>query len=405
MNTLDQKKLIVYVLFALVVFGVGSALTYFFLFRGTASTNEPNDPETVGENVGFPEAGAGIGKDPRFASGTFQEGSTREIPVLSGIKTKLFSVSEAPAIGLELSKEEGAILFFRKEGGEFLQYSFPVGSTESLSKIAIVRLIDTVWSPTRDRVAVSYSDGETVKSFLYRGVGSTSVMTLPLNTKSVAWSPTGSSIAYLTEKDGETLLTTADANGKNQATIYKTAMKEVSVRWPSADTFFLETRPSGVVPGYVFSLARSRQELKRFLGPLYGLTTLWSPKGERVLVGSTDKNGKSLPPVIRDSLGREVMTLDFHTLPEKCTWVSEETLYCAVPRGIPQESIIPDDYLKGELNTNDRIVVVDIKAKTVTGLYNEGGYDMANLRATKDGKYLFFIDRSTGSLWGVEVTR
>jgi len=132
---------------------------------------------------------------------------------------------------------------------------------------------------------------------------------------------------------------------------------------------------------------------------------LWSPKGGRVLLGSTNAAGKSLSLAIRDSLGKEIMTAAIQTLPEKCAWASEEKIYCAVPRGIPQDAVLPDDYRRGELNTNDRLVAIDAKTKIISGIFNDGGYDMADISVTKDEKYVFFTDRITGKVWGVEISQ
>lgn len=406
MNDLSQKKLIIYIILGIVLFGAGTLATYFFLFRGIGAPAEPKEPEPVGENIpGFPEAGPGIGKDPRFSEGNLQPGSNREIPIANAIRTRIFSVSDSPALGIGLSRAEDKLYYFKKDGGELSSFSFPAGTRESLSAITIVNLISAWWSPARDRSVVSYLDGSTIRSFLFKGIGTSSVATLPVGIRSAAFSPAGSSIAYLTDKDGETLLSTADSSGKNQKTIFRTPLRELALSWPLPETFSLETLPSGLVPGYIFTYTRSTGEFIRFLGPLNGLTALWSPKGGRVIVGSTNSTGKSLSLAVFDSSGKEIMKTDLQTLPEKCAWASEERFYCAVPRGIPRDATLPDDYRRGELNTNDRIVAVNLKTKIISGVFNDGGYDMSDLRVTKDEKYVFFTDRITGNVWGIEITQ
>src|SRR3989338_420250 len=323
MNDLSQKKLIIYIGLGIVLFSAGTLVTYFFLFRGLGAPTEPKEPEPVSENIpGFPEAGPGIGKDPRFGAGTIQPGSAREIPIATGIRTRLFLVAELASLGTGLSRAEDKIYYFKKDGGELTAFSFPAGTQESLSTITIVGMMNASWSPARDRAIVSYLDGTLVKSFLFKAIGTSSVATLPTGVRSSAWSPTGSSLGYLTEKDGETLLSTADSSGKNQKTIFRTPMRELSLSWPLPEKFALQTNPSGVVPGYIFIFTRSTGELKRFLGPTNGLTSLWSPKGGKLLVGSTNAAGKSLSLAIRDSSGKEIMTAAIQTIPEKSAGAS-----------------------------------------------------------------------------------
>ena len=406
MNDLSQKKLIIYIGLGIVLFGAGTLVTYFFLFRGIGAPAEPKEPEPVSENIpGFPEAGPGIGKDPRFGGGNIQPGSDREIPIAAGIRTRLFLVAELASLGTGLSRAEDKIYYFKKDGGELDAFSFPAGTKEPLSTITIVSMVNAFWSPTRDRAIVSYLDGVVTKSFLFKGIGTSSVATLPVGIRSSAWSPTGSSLVYLTEKDGETALATADSSGKNQKTIFRTPIRELALSWPLSEKFALQTNPSGVVPGYIFIFTRASGELTRFLGPTNGLTSLWSPKGEKLLTGSTNAAGKSLSLAIHDSSGKEIFRPDLQTLPEKCSWAREEKVYCAVPRGIPQDAILPDDYRRGELNTNDRLVAIDLKTKIVSGVFNDGGYDMADIVVTKDEKFIFFTDRITGKVWGLEVTQ
>ena len=106
---------------------------------------------------------------------------------------------------------------------------------------------------------------------------------------------------------------------------------------------------------------------------------------------------------MRDTTGNLLFVMDAPTLPEKCVWASNDELYCAVPRLIPTEAILPDDYLRGTLNTQDQLVLFNLAKKETKTLFSNQGFDMANLLINKSSDRIFFVNRVDGSLWGLKI--
>ncbi len=140
------------------------------------------------------------------------------------------------------------------------------------------------------------------------------------------------------------------------------------------------------------------------MGPLYGLMSRWSPDAKTIAVSFTDSAGKRLALSFYSSGGKELFKTGLQTLAEKCIFSADSKFaYCAIPRIISSGAVFPDEYLRGELNTADRIVLVNIAKKTVSEVFDEGNYDMSDLLVTKARDYLFFVNRGDGTLWRLKL--
>ena len=74
-----------------------------------------------------------------------------------------------------------------------------------------------------------------------------------------------------------------------------------------------------------------------------------------------------------------------------------------MPQVIPPRSVLPDDYLRGELHTSDSIIRVNIETHTGETLFEQSDFDIADIVVAKDGSMLFFVDRTDGTLWGLKL--
>lgn len=354
--------------------------------------------EPVSGSVGqFPEGSIGEKlkeRDQPFTPGT-ENGSAPSIPLAD---QRLVQLTDFSVISPSLNEKGDAVLFYKKDGGDLINFGFDGAGEEKLSHITIVGLTEALWSPKRDRAAVFYLDGETLKGFLH--IGTSSVAVLPTNTQSFSWSPNGNQLAYATRKDAALDLVIADASGKNAKTIFSTPVLDSSVVWITTDSIAFQTAPSGFADGFVFLYSRGSGKFTKVLGPLRGLSANWSPDGNRILVSSTVSGGDNALNVY-DAAGKQIFTTGLATIAQKCAWVSAERLYCAVPKETAQNIVWPDDYLRGEVNTTDRIIRIDLKTKETAEVFNgeNAFFDASDLVLTPDEKHLFFVNRFDGTLW------
>lgn len=393
MENLARTKKIIYITLGVIIL----AILLFFVYRyfAPALPVTPTGGERVtGKLPGLPGAGE-LGAAPSPAE--LKPGESLE----TAPEQKLFRITDFPVVSPSFDKGENKILYYKKQGGDLFSSDLDGRSQTKISNITIVGLVEAIWSGTKDRAAVFYLDQDTYKGFLH--IGTSSVATLPQDIKSFSWSPDGKLLAYLLPKDNRLNLVVADSSGKNPKAVFDTPLRDAAIHWITQDKIAFSTAPSGLAEGYIFVLSRSSGSFNKIAGPLFGLTSLWSPDGSGVLIAATNAAGKNIILAAHDASGLELLLLGAKTLPQKCVWQDAKRLYCAVPLAIAPETIWPDDYLRGELNTSDRIMRFDLEKKEVSEIFAEGTFDISDLLLAKGGGHLIFVDRKDGTLWSLKL--
>ena len=314
----------------------------------------------------------------------------------------LLALTDFSVVSPVIAKSQDKVLLYKKDGGSRYQVDF-AANQEKMSNITIVGLTEALWSPARDRAAVFYIDGEVLKSFLH--TGTSSVLALPRDIKSFAWSPDGKQFAYLIQTSDGVSLIISDASGKSSKEVFQTPILDAQIQWISADKIAFQTAPSGHAEGYVFIYSLKTSTFRRFLGPLYGLTTLWSPDATHLLVSATDAGGGNLTLSLYDSAATKLERLDFLTITDKCAWISTKEFYCAVPNAFPDTAVMPDDYLRGEVATQDRILSFALDTSNTALIFSGGAMDIANLAITAKKDYLIFVNRTDGIPWRLKLAQ
>lgn len=399
MNSLENKKQIIYIGAGILILGVLGFLAYNYFFGGT--TVEPAD-----QNVGV------SGRLPQL-DGNASEGALTGGPQeLQNLKPgesfdvtpeqRIYRITDFPVVSPSLNKTGDKLLFYKKSGGDLISSDFSGGTQEKISNITIVGLMEALWSPARDRSAAFYIDGETKKGFLHN-VADYSVAVLPQNIKSFSWSPDGKSIAYLVRNGDELELILADASGKNPRVIFRTPILDSVIKWITADKIAFGQSPSGLSEGFIFQYSRSSGTFSKVLGSLYGLSAIWYPNGTKMLESHTSFNGKRPLVSLRDNSGKEILSLGVATISEKCEFADQNTAYCAVPSYILPQWTLPDEYYRGETRTSDALIFIDANKKTAVNVLPEMNFDMANLVIASDKTMLFFVNKTDGTLWGIKL--
>lgn len=392
MEDFQKRKRIIYAVLGTALLVVLGLVIYRALAPKAPSL--PGPAERVGGRlIRPPTAGLGAEKFPE----DLRPGETLSV----GPEQTLIRITDFPILSPVLNKGENKILFYKKEGGGLYSSDFNGQNQEKISNLTIVGMVDAVWAPTRDRAVVVYLDQETVRSFIH--IGTSSVAVLPQDVQSISWSPDGKSLAYLVPQEGRLNLITTDAVGKNSRVAALLPRLDADLIWVSKDILALETRPSGLAEGFIFTLSRASALLTRLIGPEFGLTSRWSPGGSAFLTASLTNNGVVSGIVVRDSLGKVLAETQLRTLPEKCTFVGLDEVYCGLPLEIASDALWPDEYLTGELNTPDKIVVYNIKTGLVRTVFDQVSFDVSRLIVTQDKTRLFFISRVDGTLWGLKL--
>lgn len=227
---------------------------------------------------------------------------------------------------------------------------------------------------------------------------------LPINIKDISISKDKNKIFYLTNTQNGVLGFTAKTNGADKKQVFSSPFSEWISDWVDEENILLTSRPSGEVPGYSYLLDLKTLDYKKILGNINGLTSLIS-KSDLILY--SDEN---LSIKIYDINQKKSRNLRSRTHTEKCVWSKDGiTLYCAIPKEIPNGFTYPDIWYQGEISYDDEIFKIntDTGEKTkISDLSLENGgetIDAINLSLDHTEERLFFMNKKDSYLWRINL--
>jgi hypothetical protein len=217
----------------------------------------------------------------------------------------------------------------------------------------------------------------------------------------VTFSPSGKNIAFMKSSDGNSSIYTRDpSSSKKTLTLVATlAVQDFDLAWPDANKIFLVPKSSNRYFGEIWYFDLVKKSLNRFsLGS--GLSALFSwPYDYGMKFASQDRS--TMEVSITDKTGKKLADMPFSTVYSKCSFAFDaKAAYCAIPETFSKDSVVlPDDYLKGGLYTQDAIYKIDLVSAEITRILDSSTtqIDAVNLRALGDN--LYFINRYDGQLY------
>lgn len=229
---------------------------------------------------------------------------------------------------------------------------------------------------------------------------------LPLNITQIVPSPDKTKVFYT--RNTAPRGTVANWDGGGKTTLFDSPFREWLPQWVTTNSLLLNTKPSGLAAGYLYSLDYKTGTIKKILGGGLGLTSLGSIDGQRIIY-TTTKNNK-LEMSMYDVKENSSWVLPTETLPEKCVWGNKYTrvMYCAIPKVVSRDKAYPDDWYLGLVHFRDAIWKVDLNTARNTLIVDpdkqlDFPLDIINMKLSKNDDYLIFEDKNTFSLWGLKL--
>lgn len=309
-----------------------------------------------------------------------------------------------------------ALRYVDRAKGNIYQTFVDKISERKFSTAVIPKVYEALWGKSGETVIARYlqPNGRIIETFVgnlpKELLGGDSTIEnneikgtfLPNNTKDASLSPDTGSVFYLFESGDGMVGTILNLATDKKTQIFDSAFTEWLSFWPTSKMITLTTKPSYLVPGYMYILDINNKNLNQVLGNINGLTTLASPDGKLILYGD---NNLSLNLFHLDTKTTE--PVEIRTLPEKCVWnKTGNTLYCAVPKSTGGGQY-PDAWYQGEVSFSDQIWKIDtetgnatIIVDPITAVSGEE-IDGIKLAMNEDENYLFFVNKKDSFLWGL----
>ena len=364
---MSNSKKILIILFILLFIAIGVFLVYNFLFKKTPPEKIPSEEVSYHYEENVP-------------------------PAEKRIKTISKEPVVSPIIG-----NDNKIKYYSAINGNLWECDINGNNFKLVSSKNRKGLIKVLWSPNKTESILIFSINDKIKKYFYNYT-TDRLKELSSNIKWIAFSPSGNKIAYQYIDEKSNNISIANPDGNNWQNILPTRIKDLIVEWPSSDKISIRTKPSGLAQSVLYTISVTDSSITKILTDIYGLSILWSPTGDKFIYSSTNNSGKNLTLNLRDKNGN-ISDLNIATLPEKCVWsVDDKTLYCAVPKILPNRAVLPDDYYKGLVSTSDEIWKINTQTKEKT-LIIDTDYDVFSPLLSPYEKYLFFINKKNGYLY------
>ena len=179
-------------------------------------------------------------------------------------------------------------------------------------------------------------------------------------------------------------------------------MKDLILKWPTANNIALISKPSGLSAGGLWFLDVRNLGINKVIDD-FGLEVLFSLDGNSFIYSYTDQNGKKLRLAFYDENKNTKIINNVSTLVDKCAWVKNQiNIYCAVPKSWPEFAILPDDYYKNTFSTNDDIWKINTETGEKTLIFEYIG-DISNLAVSNDESRIFFISKENQYLYKLNL--
>ncbi len=223
---------------------------------------------------------------------------------------------------------------------------------------------------------------------------------LPYKITSLDVNSTRDQIFYILDTNPRGVV--SKTNGASQKTILDTPLKEWLANWVNSKMVVITTKPSGNVPGYLYSIDPTTKDFNKLLGDINGLTALVSPNGKNILY--SESAGSTIDLNILKTDINQTQRLFLQTLPEKCVWSKDSNiLYCAGSNNAP-EALYPDSWYQGNVSFSDSFWKLNIKTGQSTLLANPQtlvgtSIDATNISLDSKEDALTFINKNDLTPW------
>ena len=345
---------------------------------------------------------------------------TDELPVDVSIQNRLSRITDTPVAGavfIDNNNDDPTIQYAERGTGHLYEVSLLDGFKNRLSNTTIPRVVDAVWSPVGNRVALTTANGPTdTKTFvgtLVRddtGEQALEILDLRDNAENVVFGDGGDVFYYTTRNEHESVGYFYNLKTGEETEIFTIPFRDVVMLWDTTSTgdHYLYTKPSANYFGYLYRLSVNDSFERIGIG-LAGLMAERISNDGFIISSVSDGSLQSFH--INANTGSST-SLGLPLFPEKCAssnvgTSTQATALCASPTELPQGKY-PDGWYQGTVSFSDLIWNVNLNTGEATSesiLEAEANteIDATDLSVSRDGRYTSFINKNDGALWLLSV--
>ncbi len=305
-----------------------------------------------------------------------------------------------------LSKNN-ALRYYNSSDGKFYRV-LPDGSIKELADQVFYNVQKITWANTKDEAVLEYPDGAKI---IYNFETKKQV-SIPSHWEDFSFSPESNELAAksigLSPENRWLITFNDDGTGTKLIEPMGENADKVQIAWsPSRQVVaFSQTgEPLGLDRKEVLLVGLNGENFKSTIVEGNDFRPQWSPTGSRLLYSVYSARSSYQPELwIVDAYGENIgdnrQLLKINTWADKCTFQNNTTLYCAVPRNLPEGSGMLPELAAG---VYDDLYKIDLKTGLKTGIPLGADYEINNISFDTAGEKVFFTSKSQTGIFEVKL--
>ncbi|PIQ80359.1 MAG: hypothetical protein CO042_03505 [Parcubacteria group bacterium CG_4_9_14_0_2_um_filter_41_8] len=412
----DRTKLILKILGFIAIVLIMAWIIWALFFKAPSQSYIPGRTTQTQEQGQLPQTQEGPGGqviDTTQRPSTLVPEETPQAPgpdiVASGSRTLAKQITPTRA-DFSAMTSSGNFNYYDWRDEKF--YRVTPGSNPSLLSDEIFRSVESAaWSHNGDTAILEFPD----KSNIYYNFETGQQATLPREAQEFTFSPDDNQLAYeyigASEDDRWIITSSPDGQGQQLIQPLGKESRNVKVDWsPNNQVIATYRNPTSSFGEEVFFIGFNEENNLSLQTNGIGFEGAWSPKGKQILY-SVYNESTNYNPVLYisgaegDNIGLGNRSLQVQTWPDKCSFASEDTVYCAVPQYLDQGSgifreqtqTVPDTIYKIDLINNQSTPIAFPETE------NQSSFTIENIMISDDGSELYFTDRVSGRINSIRL--
>ncbi|MBI4599708.1 hypothetical protein HY732_02180 [Candidatus Uhrbacteria bacterium] len=407
------KRILLIIGFIVVVILLG-ALIWFFFFRPTPIAISPVPTPPTPSPLPIP--GPYIPSPGPLPTPTPTPSPLPEQPQLpktaeeaKGGPVQTTQIQPDANIAPARSSDGSNVVTFDSYTGTFHRIK-PDGTSEQISDQTFSGATNVTWSPNADKAVIEFLDDTKV---VYDFSGKKQIATLPKHWESFNFSPDGEKIAFksIASDPDNRWLAIANADGSGGTPIEPLGKKseQFTPLWsPSNQIIGLFEEGLDGNRKMLYFIGQNNENFKSVTVEGRDIQAQWSPLGTQLLYSGYSSRAGFRPELwIVDALGSTIgnnrRKFDIQTWAEKCTFANNETLYCSVPKTLPEGAgLLP--IIAERDSTGEAIYKIDLTTGEKRKIAEpDAALILTNLVVSTDQQQLYFTDKYSKKLYTIQL--
>jgi len=417
LQNLSKNKPVLIIGFLILCIIIAGAL-YFLFFKSTtppipdieedgitgdalpiSGEREPGEGDVTTPDVQIP-TGPEITRDDAF------EPSTQVSDIARGDVTKITNLDGSKTDFIKIDSTGNKLLAYNKESGAFYKID-EEGNKVSLSGKTFKNVSDIAWAPESEKAILEFPDGSNV----YYDFKNDKQVTLPKDWTEFGFNSTENQIAFkdMNSNVDKRFLGTSNPDGSNAKYIEYIGGEDhnVTVKW-SPTNQIAATYATGSNADYskIYFIGQNKENFRSIDANGYNVEYDYTPTGSHIVYSAQNSLSGHKPVLYAveasgDRIGYGHTNLKLQTWPDKCTFSNDTTMYCAVPKEMPDGAGWFPELTD---NIGDNIYKVNIATGSVSFVAQpQYEYNIEQMQVSENGETLFFTDKFSQTLHKMQL--